>query len=323
MRFFLFGSGDIAKAVYQSKKKRNNLDFFWAYNEKWDKAWSNTLKISPREVAKGESNAFNVSSQDNLIILLDKLKPDIGLVIGSRWIFGDAFFSKFSIGVFNYHPSPLPYYKGAGGFTWQMLHNQKKAYATIHKMEKNVDAGGIVLQRTTRLKKDISLLEFSQVVTDLSIKTILEFISKINQGHTFQKSRLQKVGEGTYFPLLKTKINGAINWQWRGDEIESFVKAFSHPYDGAFTFLGSNKIRIKIFDCRFERKIALHPYTFGIIVVKTKKFIKISVRNGLLKILMKDIFTKNKADEIIKLGARLWTPTTVLEKGLYHRPKNK
>ena len=322
MKVFLFGSGDIAKKIYIEKNKWKKIDFFWGFNSTWDKNWSDSKSISAKKLSKSDKNSFQIKNRSELISVVDKIKPDIGLVIGSRWIFDEDFFSKFSKGVFNYHPSNLPKYKGAGGLTWQVLNKEKESFVTIHEMVKNIDSGKIILQKKIKLKNNPSLLEFSKSVQNLSIKTILDFFSKINKGETFEKNKYNKHISGTYFPLLDTNINGAINWDWEGKDIESFVNGFSRPYNGAFTYVTAKKNKIRILDCKFKKTSSLHPYTFGIILDKTEKAVYVSVKNGVLKI-NEVVIENNLKNNPLRLGSRLWTPHTELEKSLFYRPKNE
>jgi len=322
MNVFLFGSGDIAKTVYANKNKWKKINFFWGYNNTWDKLWSDSKSISAKKLTQSDKNAFEVKTKSELLLLLDKIKPEIGFVIGSRWIFDENFFSKFSKGVFNFHPSNLPRYKGAGGLTWQVINGEKDAYVTIHEMVKNIDAGKIILQKKIKLKNNVTLLEFSKSIRSLSVETILDFFLKVNQGKTFSNIKHHNSVLGTYFPVLDTDINGAINWSWDGKDIESFVKGFSRPYNGAFTYVTSKKNKIRILDCKFKKLLSLHPYTFGIIVDKTHESIYVSVKNGILEIKINEIIIEmNLNNESLKLGSRLWTPYAELEKSFYYRAK--
>ena len=68
---------------------------------------------------------------------------------------------------------------------------------------------------------------------------------------------------------MSTKIHGWINWDWDGEDIESFVNAFSDPYDGAKTRITRNEnmiIYLKKVSCIKNRRF--HPFISGIIYRK-------------------------------------------------------
>lgn len=45
---------------------------------------------------------------------------------------------------FNFHPAPLPDYRGFAPYTWGILHQEKTWAVTCHHMTDEIDAGGIV-----------------------------------------------------------------------------------------------------------------------------------------------------------------------------------
>ena len=232
MKFLLFGSGDVAKNSYLVNSIPKNIEFFWAYNPEWDEIWSVKEIHSPKELIHKSHHLFEINTYQELISLVEKIKPDIGLVVGSRWILNKDLISKFKNSLFNYHPSCLPLYRGAGGFSWQILHKETEACVTIHKLVQEVDTGEIVLQRKRFVGDNPTPQDFINVINDLASETIASFISEIGNGNTFENLQQQNQEDSTYFPGLQAKINGAINWNWNGKDIETFVKAFSFPYSG-------------------------------------------------------------------------------------------
>jgi methionyl-tRNA formyltransferase len=116
-------------------------------------------------------------------------------------------------------------------------------------------------------------------------------------------------------PRLYTEINGAIDFDWNTDQIERFVRAFSHPYPGAFTFI--NKQKICILECFTEKnKKNFHPFIAGRV---SKKFsngsVRIITKNGFIRVTK--IRVKNQImnpTEVIKINDVLFTPRDFLDK---------
>ena len=320
IKVFYFGIGDVPKKAYQNFKNIHNLKIYWGFNPAWDKDWSIDEIQHPKDLVRDGDELYEISSSDKLNSVLEEIKPDIGLVVGSYWIFKKEFFSKFRLGVYNYHPSDLPLFRGSGGITWQILHNQKETCVTIHQMNEEIDTGKIVIKNKKFVNEKPKLEEFLQTMKELSVETIVEFMDKINDEIEFSEiSTDEKIGN--YFPRLDSKINGAINWMWEGEEIEIFIRAFAKPYSGAFTFLGKNKINI--FQSKFKKGIEYHPYAFGLIISKNKKDIKISVRGGELTIPLKEITSEQNIEKSIRLGSRLWTPYDIIDESMAYRPFSK
>lgn len=52
----------------------------------------------------------------------------------------------FSLGLLNFHPGDLPYYRGCSAPEWQ-LYEQKEIVATAHKIDEGIDSGAILLKK--------------------------------------------------------------------------------------------------------------------------------------------------------------------------------
>ena len=87
--------------------------------------------------------------------------------------------------------------------------------------------------------------------------------------------------------------------------------AFSHPYDGAKSFV-NNKI-VRIYDADFIRtKRMEYSFMRGLIIRKNNREIFISCNNGILKVKESNLKTQSE----LKLGDRLFTPNSKLEAAL-------
>ena len=137
-----------------------------------------------------------------------------------------------------------------------------------------------------------------------------KLIDKIINGEFFKPIQ-QNENKSTYFPRLDSKSQGYIDWSWEGKFIKRFIMAFSHPYDGAKSFV-NNKI-VRIYDADFIRtKRMEHSFMRGLIIRKNNREIFISCNNGILKVKESNL----KSQSELKLGDRLFTPNSKLEAAL-------
>ena len=101
-------------------------------------------------------------------------------------------------------------------------------------------------------------------------------------------------------------IFGEIDWNWKGSEIVKFIKAFSNPYDYAFTYLKNkkNKKNKKIFikNGKFKKTLS-HPFLIGKIFQynSQNKSIKVFTNDGFLTIKSKDLVINNKKTSLSSL----------------------
>ena len=112
----------------------------------------------------------------------------------------------------------------------------------------------------------------------------------------------------TYFPRLYTDFNAAICWNWCSENIQRFVRAFSHPYSGAFTWCGESKYRL--FNCEVARNAENHPFTIGLITHKTRDTIEIATVDGYLSVKFSDI---EGTIDSLRLGDRFHTSQAVID----------
>ena len=104
-------------------------------------------------------------------------------------------------------------------------------------------------------------LDFLMETNILFNKLLNDFLVNVSKNKPL-KTIEQNNFDSSYLPRLYSEVNGAINWYLKGKEIERFIRAFSEPYSGAFTFVGKKKIYI--YDAEFRNtKIKNHPFMSG------------------------------------------------------------
>jgi len=138
---------------------------------------------------------------------------------------------------------------------------------------------------------------------------------------------LQKQNEDIAFtfPRIYSEINGAIDWNWYIEDIENFVRAFSKPNLGSFTFYKGEKVII-ISSEILNLEDDYHSYYIGKIIGLYKtRYVKIVVKGGVL-IIKKIKYNDNEqnAAKYFNIGETLYTHADYLERARHTRvqPKN-
>ena len=207
---------------------------------------------------------------------------NIGFSFSCRSILKKKIIDQLSGKIFNIHPSLLPKERGGGTFSWRILQDKKNIAGTIHLLTEGIDEGAIVMQKKKLINiakpKPLDFINETNILFDKLLKNLLICFSK-NKSIKIIK---QKNIESTYLPRLYSEVNGAINWSLLGNEIEKFIRAFSNPYSGAFTYVG--KKRVYIYDSKFMNTKAMnHPFMSGRIINISKEYgAKVLVRDGIL-----------------------------------------
>ena len=107
-----------------------------------------------------------------------------------------------------------------------------------------------------------------------------------------------------YWPRLNSNIDGRIQWDWSPREIINFIRAFSHPFEGAFTYIKDKKLRI--LDCHTHNdNLNFHPFQNGLIYRIDKQYIFLVGGKKSIKIYKKDIIIPQEIKKLNLLGKKL------------------
>ena len=80
--------------------------------------------------------------------------PDIIVSATFHQIVAEPVLSLAPLGIFNFHPSLLPAYKGPMPTNWAILHGESRSGLTVHEMTSGLDEGRVVLQRAVDIRGD-------------------------------------------------------------------------------------------------------------------------------------------------------------------------
>lgn len=216
--------------------------------------------------------------------LIDRIVADqytAAFSLSCRSIVGVDFIRALGGRVFNLHPSMLPRERGGGTFSWRILGGSNEVSASLHLIDAGVDTGPVLAQR----RRDIGIArpipaDFLAATNEIYIELIDGFLDAVERGIPLPFIP-QDAAKATYLPRLYTETNGAIDWSWSAGQIERFIRAFSDPYPGAFTFAGER--RIAILAAELEPSGAeWHPYAAGRILAR--------LANGCVRVIARDNF---------------------------------
>lgn len=139
----------------------------------------------------------------DLTNLLNNKKYDIGVQGGTGILKGDIL-DKFKIGILNFHPGDLPYYRGASAPEWQVYEN-KPVISTCHLIDDGIDSGPIYSKK----ELDVDYSDYFKMRATVYPKTA-EFMTDV----------LIEIieNQGLKRPLLKQHESMAIYRKYIGEE---------------------------------------------------------------------------------------------------------
>ena len=128
---------------------------------------------------------FNIKEDYQSIL---DINPDIIITCAYGQIIPVELLNYPKYGCINVHGSLLPKYRGGAPIHWAIINGEKETGITIMTMDKKMDAGDIISQRTIEITEDIILDELYEKMSYLGKKLLLDTLpSIIDKTCTFTK----------------------------------------------------------------------------------------------------------------------------------------
>lgn len=149
------------------------------------------------------------------------------------------FLDLFEHGVINLHCGDLPRYRGNACPNWAILNGEASVGITIHKMDEGLDSGPIILKRHIELHNTTYIGEVYDFLKNNAPQMFLDAIELLEKGF----APTPQEGEGIRC-YTRRPSDGEINWHDSAEHIQRLVRASSHPFAGAYSFLDGHKVTI-------------------------------------------------------------------------------
>jgi len=140
-------------------------------------------------------------------------------------------------GIINFHPAPLPEFKGTGGYNLAILKSLKKWSVTAHYIDKGIDTGGIIDSIEFNIDEKVetakSLEQKSQKFMKALYKRTLNAVKKSGLLNTTENVGGRYISRKEMEEMKKILPN---------DDIEKKIRAFWFPpYTGAYIEINGAK----------------------------------------------------------------------------------
>ncbi len=180
---FISGRGSNLKSLIRSSKKRNSLFrvlLVISNNPKAD-GLKYATKFKIKNYGIEYKNKPNFESQS--LKILKKYDLDLLCLAGFMKILSGSFIKKFSKPILNIHPSLLPKYKGLNTHLRAIKNKEKFAGATVHKVNRKLDSGKIIIQKKVKILKKDNVKSLKKKVLkiehEIYSKAIVKFLTNL------------------------------------------------------------------------------------------------------------------------------------------------
>jgi len=280
MKFVYFGSSRFSQAILEELYSGGYIPVLIV--SKPDKPKGRGLKLLPTEVSQfAEDKKIllikPVSLKDNEVKnILSREKADFFIVADYGEIIPENFLAIPKIFSLCVHPSLLPRYRGAAPIEKALLNDEKKSGVTIFKINRKVDAGDIILQKTLVVNYEDDFFSLSQKLAKHGASLLIETINKIKAKDYLLIPQDESLA--TLASKFK-KEDGRISWNKKAQDIRNLIRA-TIGWPSAYTYYQGSMIKILGADI-IDKQETLAP---GTIIDIDKGGIQVATGKGVLRI---------------------------------------
>ena len=137
--------------------------------------------------------------------LVQSLAPELTVVAAYGRILPEDILEAPRYGSINVHSSLLPKYRGAAPINWAILNGEKTTGVSIMYMAKALDAGDVILQKSTAIGPDEDAPALTERLAALGAEALSETVAALAAGTATRTP--QNEAEMTYAPMLGRELS--------------------------------------------------------------------------------------------------------------------
>ncbi len=177
--------------------------------------------------------------EPGLLEAVGALAPDLLFSFYYRRLLPAPLLAIPALGAINLHGSLLPRYRGRAPLNWVLVNGETETGVTLHHMDEAADHGDIIAQRAVRIAPEDSAATLWRKLLGAAETLLTEMYPAIAAGGA--PRRPQDHAAATLMRRRRPS-DGRIDWGRPARELHNLVRAVTHPFPGAFTFLGTRRV---------------------------------------------------------------------------------
>lgn len=183
-----------------------------------------------------------------------EMQPDLLITAAFGQFLPQKLLNAPKHGAINVHASLLPKYRGGAPVHYALINGEKETGVTIMYMEKKMDAGAILSQRSLEITKKDDVGTLFNRLSALGKELLIDTLPDLLAGKI--KPIIQDEEKVTFSPNIKPEEE-IIDWTKEAEEVDCQVRGM-RPWPGAYTII--DDIRVKIWDTTvLEEKTSEKP----------------------------------------------------------------
>ncbi len=244
MKIVFFGTSEFAVTIL--KKLAASSHAISCVITQPDRKSGRRLRVSASPV-KQEAKKLNIPLyqpediiEKSFIDRLKGYKADFFVVVAYGTILPKVILGIPRFCSLNAHASLLPKYRGAAPVNWAIANGEDKTGVTIIRMNEEMDAGDIILQKEAKIAPSEAAEALGSRLAAMGAGLLMEAMELIKEGKAdFRKQDEKNV---TFAPKLR-KEDGRIDWGLDTADIINRMRGLE-PWPGTYSFLDGHMLKI-------------------------------------------------------------------------------
>jgi methionyl-tRNA formyltransferase len=163
-------------------------------------------------------------STKELLQILEKLKPDIGILVAYGKIVPESVIHALPLGIINIHPSKLPEHRGASPIEATILEGSRNTAVSIMMLVADMDAGPIYAQTPIEVAENATKQELANTLLEVGSETLIDVLPSIVSESCAMRE--QDHSKASYDGKI-TKEDGIIDWQKDANRLTREIRAYA------------------------------------------------------------------------------------------------
>lgn len=204
------------------------------------------------------------------------LEPDASVVVAYGNILTQQAIDVPRLGTFNVHASLLPHLRGAAPIQAAIRDGMTETGITIMRLVPALDAGPMLLRRSTPIADDETYGELSLRLAELGALSLIEALALLQLGAIIEQP--QNDAEATYASKLDRDA-ARIDWTRPAAEIARLIRAYD-PRPGAFTTTPQTDVKLFGATATASHSPSAFPLLPGMVLEITQEGISVAAGDG-------------------------------------------
>jgi methionyl-tRNA formyltransferase len=170
---------------------------------------------------------------------MGRLRPELLFSFYYRHLLPQALLELPSRGAINLHGSLLPKYRGRAPINWVLVNGETITGVTLHYMDARADHGDIIAQRSVLIVIEDTALTLLRKLTAAARQLLADTFPLLLSGRA---PRIRQDDTAATRVGRRRPGDGLIDWSASAWRVYNLIRAVTHPFPGAFTYLESRQV---------------------------------------------------------------------------------